>query len=323
MWADVWSLYRRENLLGSGTYGNVYRAVRYSDRQEVAVKQIKLDQHDEGVPATALREIIVLKALGHHPYIVSLVDVVHSEKCLSMVFEYYSSDLHQFLSRLRKQRRALSMEQIQTFTRQMLSALEFMHSHNIAHRDIKPSNLLISGFSSYNSPPSDHSTESSTSTPSNGPLDNKEEEEEDTDLLSLHIADFGLARPIGAPARQNSCNVVSLWYRAPELLRGNSHYTTAIDIWSAGCVLVEMLNGSACFRTKEPAQQTSDGQLAEIQRVLDIGWPNYITHPEYQLNEDDDADNNDIPTMIDNLLNGALHEDQERRMSASELLLLQ
>ncbi|CAG8756447.1 27706_t:CDS:10, partial [Racocetra persica] len=166
----------------------------------VALKRIRLDNEEEGVPCTAIREISLLKELKH-ANIVRLYDVLHTEKKLTLVFEYLDSDLKKFLDTYGGDLDVLTIKQLMY---QLLKGIAFCHEHRVLHRDLKPQNLLI----------------------------NKK--------CELKLADFGLARAFGIPVRSYSHEVVTLWYRAPDVLMGSRQYSTSIDVWSAGCIFAEM-----------------------------------------------------------------------------------
>ncbi|KAI9365638.1 kinase-like domain-containing protein [Pilaira anomala] len=182
--------------LGEGTYGIVYKAQNRETNEVVALKRIRLDNEEEGVPCTAIREISLLKELKH-PNIVRLYDVLHTEKKLTLVFEYLDSDLKKFLDSYGGDIDVITLKQLMY---QLLKGIAFCHAHRVLHRDLKPQNLLI----------------------------NKKGE--------LKLGDFGLARAYGIPVRSYSHEVVTLWYRAPDVLMGSRQYSTSIDLWSAGCI---------------------------------------------------------------------------------------
>ncbi|KNC80954.1 CMGC/CDK protein kinase, partial [Sphaeroforma arctica JP610] len=169
----------------------------------VALKRIRLDSEDEGVPCTAIREISLLKEL-RHPNIVRLYDVLHTDKKLTLVFEYCEQDLKKYLDGCGG---TVEPFQVKSFLYQLLKGVAFCHEHRVLHRDLKPQNLLINKFG------------------------------------KLKLADFGLARAFGIPVRSYSHEVVTLWYRAPDVLLGSRRYSTSIDIWSAGCIFAEMVQG--------------------------------------------------------------------------------
>ncbi|KAI7862859.1 kinase-like domain-containing protein [Spinellus fusiger] len=182
--------------LGEGTYGIVYKAQNRETNEVVALKRIRLDNEEEGVPCTAIREISLLKELKYHN-IVRLYDVLHTEKKLTLVFEYLDSDLKKFLDSYGGDIDTLTIKQLMY---QLLKGIAFCHENKVLHRDLKPQNLLI----------------------------NKKGE--------LKLGDFGLARAFGIPVRSYSHEVVTLWYRAPDVLMGSRQYSTSIDLWSAGCI---------------------------------------------------------------------------------------
>jgi cyclin-dependent kinase 2 len=167
--------YERIEKLGEGTYGVVYKAKDLYKNEIVAIKKIRLENEDEGMPSTAMREIAILKELGH-PNIVHLRDVIYqpTEKKLSLIFEYLDYDMKKFMKTLTG---PLSQDQIRSFTRQLLEGIIHCHNRRIIHRDLKPQNLLID--------------------PNNG---------------TLKIADFGLARAFSVPIRTLTHEIETLWY---------------------------------------------------------------------------------------------------------------
>ncbi|XP_039715439.1 cyclin-dependent kinase 3 isoform X8 [Pteropus medius] len=194
--------FQKVEKIGEGTYGVVYKAKNTETGQLVALKKIRLDSETEGVPSTAIREISLLKELKH-PNIVRLLDVVHSEKKLYLVFEFLSQDLKKFMDSTPASE--LPLHLVKSYLFQLLQGVNFCHSHRVIHRDLKPQNLLIN------------------------------------ELGAIKLADFGLARAFGVPLRTYTHEVVTLWYRAPEILLGSKFYSTAVDIWSIGCIFAEMV----------------------------------------------------------------------------------
>jgi len=233
--------YTKIEKLGEGTYGIVYKAKNRETGEIVALKRIRLDSEDEGVPCTAIREISLLKELKH-PNIVRLYDVIHTEKKLTLVFEYLDQDLKKYLDECGGE---ISRQTMKSFLYQLLRGVAFCHEHRVLHRDLKPQNLLI----------------------------NKKGE--------LKLADFGLARAFGIPVRSYSHEVVTLWYRAPDVLMGSRKYSTPIDIWSAGCIFAEMATGRPLF----PGSSVND-QLMRIFKVMgtpnEESWPGVSEHTDYK-----------------------------------------
>ena len=174
----------------------------------MALKKVKIEHCDEGIPSTALREIALLKELDH-PGIVNLLDIVHGENKLYLVFEFFNQDMKKYLD---KRGTPLSLQNVKSIVWQVLQGLLHCHQRRIMHRDLKPSNLLI-----------------------------------DEAEKHVKIADFGLARSFGLPLKTYTHEVVTLWYRAPEVLLGSKVYSTGVDMWSVGCILYELAHRKPLF----------------------------------------------------------------------------
>jgi len=224
--------YLKMEKVGEGTYGVVYKAKDLVTGDIVAMKKIRLDAEDEGVPSTAIREISLLKELNH-PNIVRLVNVLLIENKLYLVFEFLDKDLRKYSDIVKKNMHKML---IKSYLYQLLKGICFCHQHRVLHRDLKPQNLLI---------------------------DRKG---------NLKIGDFGLARAVGIPLRTYTHEVVTLWYRAPEILLGGRQYSTPVDVWSIGCIFAEMVTCSPLF----PGDSEID-QLFKIFRCL--GTPTEETWP--------------------------------------------
>lgn len=190
----------------------------------VALKRVRMDQEKDGIPISGLREIQVLKACNHRN-IVRLNEVLvgNSLDSIFISMEYCEQDLASLLDNMTK---AFSESQTKCIMLQLVEGLHYLHNHFIIHRDLKVSNLLL------------------------------------TDRGCIKIADFGLARLFSRTERKMSPNVVTLWYRAPELLFGAKNYTTAIDMWSAGCILGELLLHKPLLPGRSEIQQ--------IEMIIDL-----------------------------------------------------
>ncbi|NXK72413.1 CDK3 kinase, partial [Amazona guildingii] len=237
-------VFQKLEKIGEGTYGVVYKARNKRTGQLVALKKIHLDSDMEGVPSTAIREISLLKELKH-PNIVRLLDVIHSQKKLYLVFEYLNQDLKKYMDS--SQTRGLPVGLVKNYLFQLLQGVSFCHAHRVIHRDLKPPNLLIN------------------------------------EAGVIKLADFGLARAFGVPQRTYTHEVVTLWYRAPEILLGCKYYSTPVDIWSVGCIFAEMVTGKALF----PGDSEID-QLFRIFHTLgtptEATWPGVTQLPDYKEN---------------------------------------
>lgn len=233
--------YQKMEKIGEGTYGVVYKAKDRVTGEIIALKKIRLEAEDEGIPSTAIREISLLKEL-QHPNIVRLYDVIHTERKLTLVFEFLDQDLKKYLDVCDG---GLDTPILKSFLYQLLTGVAYCHHHRVLHRDLKPPNLLI----------------------------NREGR--------LKLADFGLARAFGIPVRSYTHEVVTLWYRAPDVLMGSRRYSTPVDIWSVGCIFAEMANG----RPLITGTSESD-QLDRIFRTFgtpSVGeYPGMVDLPEYK-----------------------------------------
>ncbi len=198
--------------LGEGTYGVVYKANDLREEGKVvAVKEIKIDHCDDGIPSTAIREFSVLQELKNNPHIVHLTDIIHGlqNNRLFLIFEYFNMDMKKYLDKLG---RPMDSNSVRRILYQILKGTQFCHERRIMHRDLKPSNLLVN--------------------------------QEGT---QIKIADFGLARTMGLPLKTYTHEVVTLWYRAPEVLLGSKIYSTAIDMWSIGAIFFELAHKLPLF----------------------------------------------------------------------------
>ncbi|XP_053410311.1 cyclin-dependent kinase 2 isoform X4 [Microcebus murinus] len=221
--------FQKVEKIGEGTYGVVYKARNKLTGEVVALKKIRLDTETEGVPSTAIREISLLKELNH-PNIVKLLDVIHTENKLYLVFEFLHQDLKKFM---------------------------------------------------------------------------------DASALT------GIPLPL--------IKVVTLWYRAPEILLGCKYYSTAVDIWSLGCIFAEMVTRRALF----PGDSEID-QLFRIFRTLgtpdEVVWPGVTSMPDYKPSFPKWArqDFSKVVPPLDedgrSLLSQMLHYDPNKRISAKAAL---
>lgn len=233
--------YKKLEKIGEGTYGVVYKAEDTTNGRTIALKKIRLDGEDEGVPSTAIREISILKEL-QSPAIVSLQDVISQPKKLYLVFEFLEQDLKHLMD---KRKTPLTGALLKRFSQQILEGVLFCHTHRIIHRDLKPQNLLVSRDQ------------------------------------NIKLADFGLARAFQIPLHTYTHEVVTLWYRPPEILLGEKHYTPAVDLWGVGAIIAEMVSKKALF--------PGDSEIDELYRIFRLLgtpneslWPGVTSLPDYK-----------------------------------------
>ncbi|XP_071109573.1 cyclin-dependent kinase 11B-like [Haliotis cracherodii] len=217
------------NRIEEGTYGVVYRAKDKKTNEIVALKRLKMEKEKEGFPITSLREINTLLKAQHYNIVTVREIVVGSNMDkIYIVMDYVEHDLKSLMETMKQ---PFLVGEVKTLMQQLLRAVAHLHDNWILHRDLKTSNLLLSHKG------------------------------------ILKVGDFGLAREYGSPLKQYTPIVVTLWYRAPELLLGTKLYTCAIDMWSVGCIFAEFLTMKALWPGKS--------EIDQLNRIFkDLGTPN-------------------------------------------------
>ena len=221
-----------------------------------------------------------------HPNIVGLKEIIHTDDKLWLVFEYCDYDLKKYMNKFH----ILSPKLIKSFCHQMLLGVDYCHAHRIMHRDLKPMNLLI---------------------------DNNNR---------MKLADFGLARAFGLPIKTLTHEVITLWYRPPEILMGQKEYSLSVDIWSAGCIFYEMITGRPLFEG-----ESEISQLYKIFQIMgtptEINWPGVTklkdyksTFPKYNARRLSDLIPPNFGTLGIDLFSRMIVLDPRKRISAKDAL---
>ncbi|KAK6352569.1 kinase subunit of RNA polymerase II carboxy-terminal domain kinase I [Orbilia blumenaviensis] len=237
--------FHRIGLVGEGTYGQVFKARNWMSKELVALKRVRMASEKDGFPITAAREIKILQRLSKgtdNDKIIHLLDNMVEANGFYMIFEYMDHDLTGILNHPSFR---LSPSNIKDLAHQFFSGLAHIHRAGILHRDIKSSNILVN---------------------SEG---------------QLKIADFGLARQYDKMSErlnieQHFTNrIITLWYRPVEILLGETEYTTGPDVWSGGCVFMELFTRKAIF--------TGTNEITQLDFIWSIlGTPNPSMWPDWK-----------------------------------------
>ncbi|KAK9338104.1 hypothetical protein LIPSTDRAFT_75739 [Lipomyces starkeyi NRRL Y-11557] len=250
--------------IAAGTYGRVYKArSRVGKPLEFAIKKFKADKEGEithytGISQSACREIALCREL-RHLNVTTLVEIILEDKCIYMVFEYAEHDLLQLVHfHSHPDRRHFPESTVKSILWQLLNGVSYLHQHWVLHRDLKPANIMVTADG------------------------------------VVKIGDLGLARLFYKPLQPLFTGdkvVVTIWYRAPELLLGARHYTPAVDMWAVGCIFAELLALRPIFKGEEAKMDNKKivpFQRNQMQKITEIlgspsneKWPSLPQHPEY------------------------------------------
>lgn len=268
-------LYKIISQVGEGTFGKVYKAQNTVTKLHVALKRIRMESEKDGFPVTAMREIKVLQSL-RHANVVQLYEMMVSNGSVYMVFEYMDHDLTGVLSQTQF---TFTHAHLKSLCHQMLAGLAYLHHKGVIHRDIKGSNILIN---------------------------NRGE---------LKLGDFGLARFYQKRRCTDYTNrVITLWYRPPELLFGATVYGPEVDMWSAGCIMLELF-------TKKPVFQGNDEihQLDIVYKIIGTPtpdrWTGVLDLPWYELVKPRDAIPNHFRELFQKWMSPAALDLAERLLA--------
>ncbi|XMA15879.1 hypothetical protein WAI453_008670 [Rhynchosporium graminicola] len=256
--------YKVIGFISSGTYGRVYKAVgRHGQPGEFAIKKFKPDKEGEqiqytGISQSAVREMALCSELSHMN-VIRLIEIILEDKCIFMVFEYAEHDLLQIIHHhTQPTRHPIPPSTVKSIMFQLLNGCQYLHANWVLHRDLKPANIMV------------------------------------TSSGEVRIGDLGLARLFHKPLHSLFSGdkvVVTIWYRAPELLLGSRHYTPAIDMWAIGCIFAELLSLRPIFKGEEAkmdSKKTVPFQRNQMQKIVEImgiptkeKWPRLVNMPEY------------------------------------------
>jgi len=220
---DLQKKYQITRELGQGAYGIVCAAKNVQTNQEVAIKKVTKIFEKPILAKRALRELKLLVHFNGHENITSIIDMdIADTEDYNEIYlgeELMEADLHQII----RSEQPLTDAHYQYFIYQVCRGLKYIHSANVLHRDLKPGNLLVNAD------------------------------------CELKICDFGLARGFSDSPEANAGfmteYVATRWYRAPEIMLSFKCYTKAIDMWSVGCILAELLGGKPLFKGRDYVDQ--------------------------------------------------------------------
>lgn len=254
------STFDKLNRIGEGTYSVVYRARDQRSGDIVALKRVIMhNEQSDGFPVTSLREIRVLKRLVH-PNVVRLHEIAvgRRREAVFLVFEYCEHDLARLIDSMPA---PFSEGEVKCITQQLLRAVTYLHSRCVLHRDVKMSNVLYNRAG------------------------------------EVKLADFGLARLVGVPKRPLTPKVVTLWYRAPELLLGDRDYGYAVDAWGVGCVHAELLEHEPLLPGRNEQEQLRDHIFPLLGFPTETTWPGWTQLPHAPLLARTPMDARPYPTI--------------------------
>jgi len=230
--------------LGEGTYGTVFKVRNKKTGDLSAMKQIKLQGEDEGIPSSAVREISLLKSISH-TNIIRIKHIIPADGKLYLLFELMSQDLRQYMTQRIAAGESFSFEAVKQYAFQIFQGINYCHKRRIFHRDLKPQNILLD------------------------------------DQGGLKLGDFGLARLFGTPISFPSFEISTLWYRAPEILLEFKNYGPGVDIWSVGCIITELIKEEPMFKGSDGRSQLKE-IFRVLGTPRESSWPGVSQSTVYQ-----------------------------------------
>ena len=221
----------------------MYKVLDTKTNCVMAMKTVKVENDEEGIPGTTIREISLLRELNSE-HVVKLYRVIPTTGRIHMLFEYCELDMRKLMNSM-KVSEALARDLVL----QVIEGTSYCHCHRVMHRDIKPQNVFINFVDGR-------------------PV--------------CKLGDFGLARSFGVPIRNYTHEVITLWYRPPEILLGTKLYSTSADVWSIGCLMAELIIGVPLFQGRSEVEM-----LFEIFNLrgtpTEQTWPGVTLLKDYKL----------------------------------------
>lgn len=267
--------------IAAGTYGKVYKAQNKVQEKRknatednipvdlFAIKKFKIEStiknpdnvvNYTGISQSAIREMSLCKELNN-VNIINLIDIILENKSIYMILEYCEHDLLQIIHyHSHPEVKSIPLKNVKSLIWQILNGVTYLHKNWIFHRDLKPANIMV------------------------------------TSTGVVKVGDLGLARKFNNPLQSLYTGdkvVVTIWYRAPELLMGTRYYTPAIDLWAIGCILAELLSLRPIFKGEEAKFDMNNKKLVPFQKnqflkIIEIlgvptqnNWPDLSKYPEY------------------------------------------
>ncbi|TMW64990.1 hypothetical protein Poli38472_009157 [Pythium oligandrum] len=249
-----WLNFQNLGIKNKGTEGTCFKCHQRSTGRILAMKKARVFPKGEGVPYYMLRELAVLKGIKHdHIATLEMISLARDE--LHVFFPFVDKTLHEIINPTGDPSggRVLSERVIRRLLHQLLDAIAYCHRRGVLHRNLKPKHLLIK----------------------TADLDTLED-------AVLQISDFALVRATGIPKRTYTMEVVTLWYRPPEILMGVRGYSSAVDIWSVGCIFAEMAQGKPLFTGISEIDQLFQ-IFSKLSTPTSESWPGFRSLPNYHF----------------------------------------
>lgn len=283
--------------LGKGSYGSVYRVIHSETKQEYAIKIMVNNYPSEGVPRYAIRELSILKKLKH-PHIIHVYDYSIRKTYIELRLDYCQYDLYAFKYLYFNDRLHYNEQTIKKIMYQLIQGINYLHSNLIMHRDLKPQNILLDYI--------------------------------DGEPI-VKITDFGMSRRYTIPNKAYSMDILTLNYRAPEVILGQTSYSIAIDMWSLGCICVELYIDTGLFNCKSDLELL-DNQFKIFGTFDENIFPGVTSLPLYNPNFKqykpsgirsviEEHSNFNVNDSLVDLINQFLQVDPSKRSTCKDALL--